>query len=87
MKSYNSKDIDKESFNATLARYGEQIPQNLAELEKFRIEELPSILKERGIKNKDGNWMEKEELVKLVEWKLYVLVNICSSSARLKWIV
>jgi hypothetical protein len=85
MKSFNPSTIDKQLFNDTLARYDGHIPEKLTELEKFRMEELPSILKERGSQSKDGNWMEKEELIKLVEWKLYVLLNICTpKSVRLK---
>jgi hypothetical protein len=76
MASFTPKTIDKQLFDTSLTRYGEHIPEKLRELEKFRMEELPSILKERGSKNRGETWMEKDELVKLVEWKLYVLLIV-----------
>jgi hypothetical protein len=71
MTSLKASEIDQVTFKSTLARYDEQISLPLKELEKFRMEELPSILKERGNTNDQETWMEKKELVKLVEWKLY----------------
>jgi hypothetical protein len=73
MQSLKPNTIDKATFEITLKRYDAQIPEKLEELEKYRMNDLPAILKGRANTQK-GVWMEKDELVKLVEWKLYVMV-------------
>jgi hypothetical protein len=67
--------IDKVEFTSTLERYDAHVPEKLKDLETFRLKDLPEILKSRREKNKGSTWMEKDELVKLVEWKLYVDVS------------
>jgi hypothetical protein len=79
MPSFNPTTIHKATFEDTLKRYDTQIPEKLQELEKYRMYGLPAVLKERKATENEV-WMEKEELVKLVEWKLYV--DLCSTR---KW--
>jgi hypothetical protein len=70
MASLDSKNITKDAFTEVLSRYPGVIPSKLEDLEVYRMDTLPGLLKERR-DSKNGSWMEKSELVKLVEWKLY----------------
>lgn len=70
MSSLHPKNIDKDAFQAILERYDALVPERLSDLETFRLKELPKILETRRENNKGSTWMEKDELVKLVEWKL-----------------
>lgn len=45
--------------------------QTLAQLDQWRLHELPPLLQERKEKNHDA-WLDKDEVVNLVQWKLYV---------------
>lgn len=45
------------------------MPDNLRELDEYRFITVPGLLKERRGK-KGGAWLEREEVQKLVEWKL-----------------
>jgi hypothetical protein len=63
------EDITNDAFGEVLSRYSSEIPSKLEDLEIYRMETLPELLQQRrGLKG--GSWMEKTELVKLVEWKL-----------------
>jgi hypothetical protein len=69
MASIGAEIITNDTFKEVLARYSGEIPSKLEDLEVYRMETLPELLQQRrGLKN--GSWMEKNELVKLVEWKL-----------------
>jgi hypothetical protein len=65
--------IALETFKDLLTKYPEHIPAKLDTLEKFRMQELPSTLQQRitSKKHKGDIHLTKDELVKLVEWKLY----------------
>ena len=69
MASLDSENISKDAFTEVLSRYSGVIPSKLEDLEVYRMDTLPELLKKRR-DSKNGSWMEKSELVKLVEWKL-----------------
>ncbi|KAF2086135.1 hypothetical protein K490DRAFT_44979 [Saccharata proteae CBS 121410] len=59
--------IAAEDFEETLQRYESHVSTELRELEAFRASTLPErVLRRR----EEGAWLQKEEVVKLVEWKL-----------------
>lgn len=62
------------AFLSTLSRYSSSVPEKLRELDKARYETIPAALAERreDAKGGEGVGLEKEEVVGLVEWKLYV---------------
>jgi hypothetical protein len=65
-----SDQIDLETFNQVLDKYDSLLPGNLKDLTKFRGQELPDLVASR---KQDGEaYVTKDELVKLVEWKLCV---------------
>lgn len=61
--------IDQATFTSTLSRYPDVLPTELKTLTTFRSEELPGIIEKRK-SSKEGAYVTKDELVKLVEWKL-----------------
>ncbi|KAF2437108.1 hypothetical protein EJ08DRAFT_667129 [Tothia fuscella] len=64
--------ISPADFETTLSRYTDIVPSNLAHLETYRLETLPSDLKDRQADNDDSAcWLEKVELQQLVDWKLH----------------
>ena len=69
MASLDAENITIDSFRDVLSRYSDEIPTKLQDLEVFRMDTLPALLCQRRDSAK-GSWMEKNELVKLVEWKL-----------------
>jgi hypothetical protein len=69
MAALDAENITTDTFREVLSRYSNEIPSKLEELEVFRMDTLPEILQQRR-DSKNGSWMEKSELVKLVEWKL-----------------
>jgi hypothetical protein len=66
--SLHPDSIDRETFDSYLSRYDQFVPAKLQQLERFRVVELPATLQDR--KDTGRTWVEKEELVRLVEWKL-----------------
>jgi len=62
-------EITLKTFKDVITRYDGVIPDSLSELENYRMILLPDILKERQIEV-GRCWIAKEELLKLVEWKL-----------------
>jgi hypothetical protein len=72
-RDLKTSSIRLETFNDILTKYPEQIPAKLDTLEKFRMQELPSALQQRitSKKHKGDIHLTKDELVRLVEWKLY----------------
>jgi hypothetical protein len=67
--SMKANHIDLESFKSALERYPNHVPEKLGLLEDYRMKELPIALKTRIEAGKDV-YLAKEELTKLVEWKL-----------------
>ena len=61
--------IDLATFMSYLEKYPEHVPEKLGELEEFRMHKLPATLQQRKQESKDI-CVTKDELVKLVEWKL-----------------
>lgn len=62
--------ISRVAFDKVLSRYVSTVPENLRELDAFRYDAIPSKVAQRATKG--DVYLEKEEVVKLVEWKLYV---------------
>lgn len=56
-------------IRASVEAYPQYIPPQLEELDPLRYEGLPSLLKQRRASNGSA-YLEKDEVVKLVEWKL-----------------
>lgn len=69
-KTLKYTQISKEAFNAVLARYPSTVPENLRELDALRYDTIPATVTSR---NKKGAYLTKDEVEKLVEWKLYVI--------------
>lgn len=69
--SLSFKNITPDDFATHLDRYQDLVPDSLHELDHYRFVTVPGLLKERR-DAKGGAWLEKEEVQKLVEWKLYV---------------
>ncbi|TLD35502.1 hypothetical protein E2P81_ATG01805 [Venturia nashicola] len=68
-KSLSFMKIRPEEFATYLDRYNDIVPDNLRELDEYRFVTVPNLLqKRRG--EKGGAWLEREEVQKLVEWKL-----------------
>ncbi|KAF2441427.1 hypothetical protein P171DRAFT_434128 [Karstenula rhodostoma CBS 690.94] len=61
--------ISQETFNATLSRYPSTVPEKLRELDVLRYDTIPTTVASRA---KEGAYLAKDEVEKLVEWKLYV---------------
>lgn len=60
--------IDLSSFQAVLSRYGDIAPAKLADLDDARYRDIPARIAERAWDG--GAYITKDELVKLVEWKV-----------------
>ena len=58
--------------------YESHVPPKIQELETFRLKEIPATLMRRDLAG--GAFLEKEEVTKLVEWKLWVIL-VQSSTA------
>lgn len=59
--------IDPEAFNSLLEQYPNIVPDKLHALDEQRYDTIP-----QAIRDRDGpSCLTKEELVTLVEWKLY----------------
>lgn len=67
--SLSFKKITPDEFATYLNRYDGTVPDSLRELDEYRFVTIPGLLKERRGK-KGGAWLEREEVQKLVEWKL-----------------
>jgi hypothetical protein len=76
-KNLSFEAITAADFDACLDRYDEVVSDKLRELDEFRFVTIPAELKKRR-NAKGGAWLAKEEVQKLVDWKLYVLlINFC----------
>lgn len=68
---YSRDSISREDFNRLLAQYPQVIPEKLKALDQKRLYDIPRALAaRRDGKGKVAPGLEKDELVKLVEWKL-----------------
>lgn len=65
---YDHKTIKYETFSELLESYKELVPSKLEELEQQRLEIIPKALSERA----DDAHLNKAEVQRLVDWKLYV---------------
>jgi hypothetical protein len=72
MPSHNITSITLPAFNAVLARYPAAVPDSLRALDTQRYVTIPAAVAARV----DAH-LSKEEVIKLVEWKLYVCFNFC----------
>lgn len=64
--------ISSEKVENFLKQYDDVVPARLQDLQNFRLERVPTLLKERKA---DGNaFLEKQDVTGLVEWKLLVIV-------------
>ena len=70
IKSLKYTAISKAVFDDVLSRYVSTVPDNLRDLDAFRYGIIPSKVAQRATNGK--LYLRKEEVVKLVEWKLYV---------------
>lgn len=58
--------ISLETFNDILSQYPASVPERLQELDTLRYDEIPVKVASR----KDAAFLTKDEVEKLVEWKL-----------------
>jgi len=70
MPSLKYVDLSREAFDDILSRYASTVPERLRELDTQRYEIIPGTLATR-VNEQDAS-LYKEEVEKLVEWKLYV---------------
>ncbi|KAF1814586.1 hypothetical protein P152DRAFT_432696 [Eremomyces bilateralis CBS 781.70] len=68
-QGFKASEILAGGFDQLLKDYPNTVPKELRPLDKRRLEELPAILKSRGDQFPNP-YLEKDELVELVEWKL-----------------
>ena len=62
--------INHSTFQSHLHRYEAHVPEKIHGLEEIRLREVPETLDQR---RKDGSaFLEKTEVVALVDWKLCV---------------
>jgi len=67
--SHNADNITYHSIHWTSKRYEEVVPSKISGLDGLRLRDIPEVLNQRKI---DGEvFLEKTEVVSLVEWKLY----------------
>ena len=68
-EEYYCWDVIKSSdLKAAVERYPEHVPSGLEDLEKARLITLPRSLRER--KNNGNSYLDRQQLLELVEWKL-----------------
>ncbi|QDS68760.1 hypothetical protein FKW77_004935 [Venturia effusa] len=67
--SLSYKTITPDRFATYLARYEDVVPDNLRDLDAYRFVTVPGLLEERRSEGGEA-WLEKEEVQKLVDWKL-----------------
>ena len=64
---HNIGTIVADEFESLLQQYPSAVPVKLAELEKQRLDIIPQTLRDREMK-----FITRDELITLMEWKLYV---------------
>jgi hypothetical protein len=72
MPSLKFDTISLETFEATLSRYSSLVPEKLKELDTLRYDTIPAAFAERiaAQSGDDQVSLTKDEVEKLVEWKL-----------------
>lgn len=76
MPSIRHTTIIKRDFDTILSRYSSKVPAKLRDLDKLRYEAIPATVAQRlatqhnGDENGEGAYLQKEEVEKLVQWKL-----------------
>jgi len=70
MTSLTISSITLDQFNEILARYENTVPEQLRDLDSHRYNIIPAALAKRQAPKLH---LTKDEVVKLVEWKLYVV--------------
>jgi hypothetical protein len=70
--SLDPQAIDEETLNDVLSRYDEHVPDKLKDLDEARYEEIPDALAERKAASSSQAYLSKDEVERLVEWKLCV---------------
>jgi hypothetical protein len=68
MPSHAIKTISKHTFDAVLSLYSSTAPEKLRDLDAQRYDAIPAAVAKR----EDEKYLSKEEVLGLVEWKLYV---------------
>lgn len=66
MASFHIKRITQSTFNDALSRYTAAVPEKLHDLDALRYSTIPTATAKR----KDDLHLTKDEVEKLVEWKL-----------------
>lgn len=76
-----------EDVHSAISRYSEHVSKlsaskpdsKLQELDEWRLKVLPDLVRSR-----DPAWIDKDELKKLMDWKLYVCSSLISSTINQK---
>lgn len=72
--SHNADNITYDSIQSTSKRYGKVVPPQLSGLDGLRLRDIPEVLNQRKV---DGDvFLEKTEVLSLVEWKLYAFFSL-----------
>jgi len=61
-----------EEVRQSVKEYPDYAPESLKDLDPFRYDNLPKTLRKRREDNKSAISLTRDEVVKLVEWKLFV---------------
>ena len=73
MPTLKYKFISKQDFDTVLSQYPSIVPDKLHDLDQLRYEFIPATAAQRKAAQRDGGeitYLRKEEVEKLVEWKL-----------------
>jgi hypothetical protein len=72
MPSFKLDTISLKTFDATLSRYSSLVPERLKELDTLRYDTIPAAFAEKiaAQSGDDQASLAKDEVEKLVEWKL-----------------
>jgi hypothetical protein len=81
MPTFHIDDISLSTLRDVLSRYPATVPEKLRELDTRRYDTIPAVVAARETK-----YLTKDEVVTLVEWKLYVPLTSHSSHKILMWI-
>lgn len=80
----DAESIDADTLKEILARYDEHVKENIRELDHARYETIPNDLRRReGESGGKAIHLTKDEVVRLVEWKLCVQLSPCYAQFQL----
>lgn len=71
-KKHTIEAIDPSSFDTLLTKYPEIVPQKLLGLDEQRYTAIPEAVQTRNL----DKHLIKDDLVNLVDWKLYVVSEL-----------